>query len=86
MTQGRFYNSRNGLWSFTGFEREWNKNFDHCYCASKDRKIIERIYIFPKKEIIKRSSIGIVKNPSKGDWYEKYRITDEETIKKMNHS
>ena len=44
------------------------------YCASKDRKDIERIYIFPMEEISKRKTITIVKNPSKGKlWYEKYK-------------
>lgn len=60
------------------------------YCLSKDRKYIERIYIIPKDEITKRSSIGIVKNPtdrwgnSITPWYEQYRIKDEKTIKNVN--
>ena len=32
-------------------------------CASKDGKIIERIYIFPLEEIEKRKGIKITKNP-----------------------
>lgn len=86
-TGGRLYNSRNGMWTFGGLEREWDKKFDViiCYCTSKDGKIIERIYIIPKEEIKdKRTTIGIYKNPSRYVWYEQYRIIDEETIKKVN--
>jgi len=54
------------------------------YCISKDGKIIERIYILPSLEIIERSSITIVKNLHHGGWHEQYRITDEETINKVN--
>ncbi len=90
-TQGRFYDSRNGLWSFSNLEREWDKKFDviMCYCANKDRKIIERIYIIPfKKEIKdKRKGIGIYKDPcqSRGPyWYEQYRIKDEKILEQVN--
>lgn len=48
------------------------------YCFDKDRKIIERIYIFPWAEILKRTSITIYKNVYKWiPWYEQYRIRDE---------
>jgi hypothetical protein len=87
-TKGKFYDSISRYWSFGGLEREWKKKYDHmiCYCANKDGTLIERIYIFPVKEIKdKRVCITIVKNPSKGyPWYEEYRIKDEETIKKIN--
>ncbi len=33
-------------------------------CASKDGKIIERIYIFPIEEILEISGISITKNPT----------------------
>jgi hypothetical protein len=92
-TRGKLYDSYNRFWVFGGLEREWFKEFDViiCYCTNKDGKIIERIYIIPKKEIKdKRTCISIYKNPtdSHGDhktsWYDKYRIIDEETIKKVN--
>ena len=94
-TKGRFYNSRNRLWPFTGFEAEWNKIFDYeiCYCVSEDGKDIERIYEFPKGIIIKDKIkyISIVKNPmnTRGTapiipWYEEYRIKDIEILKKVN--
>jgi hypothetical protein len=87
--QGRNYNSRDGLWFFGNFENEWGKKFENmiCICKSKDGKIIERIYKFPKKEIENRTGITIIKNPtpSRGPyWYEQYRVTEEETIKKVN--
>lgn len=54
-----------------------------CYCADKNGENIERIYIFPWKEVY-ATTITIVKNPSRGvQWYEQYRI-DEETCKKVN--
>lgn len=92
-TKGRLYNSIERLWPFNNLEGEWNNNFDViiCYCASKDGKIIEIIYIIPKKEIKdKRTGISIYKNPTdshgnpKISWYDKYRIIDEEIIKEIN--
>lgn len=91
-TQGRLYNNTERCWQITGIEREWDKKFDNmiCYCVSKNGKIIDRLYIFPKKEIENRTCIGIYKNPTDKwenpitPWYEQYRITDEETIKKVN--
>jgi len=85
-TKGRLYNIY-GYWPFGDFEREYNKNFDYmiCYCADKNGVNIERIYIFPKEEIVKRTGTKITKNPSRGEqWYEKYRVKDEEEIKKVN--
>jgi len=52
---------------------------------SKDGKTIERIYIIPYLEIIKRPTISVYKNPSRGvQWYEKYRVTDKDEVKKVN--
>lgn len=84
--QGRYYNSERGYWSFDGFEDEWEKIFEDmvCFCISKNGKIVERIYIFPQKEIEIVKGIAIVKNPTKGGWYKTYRITDEEELKKAN--
>lgn len=90
--QGRYYNSRNEQWPFGNFEREWKKIFESmvCFCYSEDGKIVERIYIFPKKEIDFRKGLIIVKNPTdshsnpKISWYDKYRITDEDELKKAN--
>lgn len=67
------------------WEREHNKEFDYLifYCINKEGKIIERIYIFPKEEIIKRKSVGIYKYSMKG-WYEKYRVKDENMLRKVN--
>lgn len=91
-TQGRLYNKYNQLWNFNSLEREWEKEFDNmiCYCASKDGKVIERLYIFPYEEIGNRKGIGIYKNPTdshsnpKTSWYDEYRVKDEDTIKRVN--
>ncbi len=91
-TKGRLYDLRRGAWRFGYFEREWDKTFDHeiCYCTNEDGTLIERIYIFPKEEIIKGKSIDIIKNPTDAwgnsitPWYEEYRIKDGEVIKKVN--
>ena len=51
------------------------------YCADKDGETIERIYIFPKEEVIKSKTVSIVKNPTKGiQWYEKYRLEEDIVI------
>ena len=89
-TQGKFYNSYNQIWEFGNVWRDHNKDFSVmiCYCTNKNGTIIERIYIFPKKELINRHSITITKFPLRNSdtlyWYEKYRVTDEEEIKKVN--
>ncbi len=88
-TQGRLYDPYNTRWSFSGIEREWKKKFDVmiCYCANKDKTLIERIYIIPfKKEIKdKRKSIGIYKNPNTWPpWYERYRIKDKKILDHVN--
>lgn len=91
--KGRWYDSTNKYWNFGDIEREHFKEFKDmiCYCASKDGKKIERIYRFPKEEINNRIRIAIVKNPMNArgtspivPWYEKYRYTDEEELKKAN--
>lgn len=85
-TRSKFYDSKNRAWTTGGLDRDCHKDFDNMifYCISQDGKLIERIYIFPKWEILGRQTISIYKNPSKGGWYEQYRITDEEMIKKAN--
>lgn len=91
--QRHSYSSAYKLWHFTNFEREWRKRYEDmiCICYSKDGKIVERIYIFPKKEIDRITSISIYKNPTRGryatpftPWYEQYRVTDESELKKAN--
>ena len=90
--QGHNYNSLEGLWPFTHFDREWKKKYEDmvCFCLSKDGKIVERIYIFPKEEIDKRTIIGVYKTSTdrwgnkKIHWYEQYRVKDEEELKRAN--
>lgn len=85
-TKGRLYDSIERRWH-SDWSGEHDKEFDNLiyYCASKDGKYIERIYIFPMEEVIKRITVVIVKNPSKGvQWYDLYRIKDEKVIVKIN--
>lgn len=83
--RGRSYNSMYRCWNFATLEDDWNKEYESavCYCMSKNGKITERIYIIPSWEIIGRKSIGIYKYCSNG-WYEKYRVIDEDELKKAN--
>jgi hypothetical protein len=92
-TKGRSYDSYNRYWITSGLNRDWKKEFDYLifYCTSEDGNIIDRIYIIPSWEIIEIKGFAIVKNPTIGwnsipfiPWYEKYRVKDEETIKKVN--
>ena len=88
--QGRRYNYINMIWgNFSGLDEEWEKEFEDMilFCKSKDGKIIERIYKIPfEKEIKKkRKGISIYKNPSRGVWYEKYRVRDEAEIERANN-
>lgn len=88
-TKGRRYNPQYEMWN-TDIGREHNKKFDVVifYCISEDGKTVERVYIFPLDEIIKRKYITIYRYPSKNSetlyWYKKYRIIGEDTIKKVN--
>ncbi len=48
------------------------------FCMNKNWDDIERIYIIPEKEMKKRNSITISKNPYRGiPWYEKYRVDEK---------
>jgi len=90
-TKGRLFDMIYGYWN-QNVTSEHGKLYDYLifYCVSNDGKHIERVYIIPKEDVTKRTCIGIVKIP-KGrwgnviiPWYKKYRITDEEAIKKVN--
>ena len=90
-TKGCLYSSEYRQWS-QNFKNEHNQvskgfNFDILilYCASEDGKYIERLYIFPVEQILERTKISIIKNPSKGYlWYEEYRMEDEDILKTVN--
>lgn len=90
-TKGATYNSKNRMWS-QNWANEYGKAFDYLifYCVSKNGKVIERIYIFPKEEVEKRTGIGIFKNPtdSHGNtmipWYEQYTVIDENVLRNVN--
>lgn len=79
-TKGAIYNSIHRIWhNIWNSDFEKRKEFDSLifYCMSKDRKNIERVYIFPKKEIIIRNGVTIYKNPTRTVWYEKYRVDEK---------
>ena len=85
-TKSKRYDPINRCWKHH-WEREHNKGFDILvfYCISKDGKTIEMIYEFPKFEVIKRTGTAIYKYVLRGPhWYEKYRVTNEEELKKVN--
>ncbi len=42
----------------------------------KYRKSIQRVYVFPYEEVIKRKGITIYNN-STSHWYDKYRVDEE---------
>ncbi len=86
-TKGSTLLSRYKFWPAC-LKNEQCKKFDILilYCFSEDGNIIERVYAFPKDKVINITSISIYKNHSKSyiPWYEKYRIIDEDTLKKIN--
>lgn len=85
-TKGKYYDTRNQIWA-ESCTNEYGKVFDYLifYCTSEDGNIIERIYFITKKEIEKRGTIAIYKNPSKGiQWYKPYRITDKEVLTRVS--
>lgn len=75
-------------------ERNWHNRLDNehkkkfnnliFYCADRNMKNIIRVYIFPWEEIIKRTSVSIIKNPSRSTWYEQYAIKDEKILEHIN--
>lgn len=57
-------------------------NYLILYCFSKDRKLIERIYIISYSEIVRRGGIYIPKTST--GWCEKYRTMDNNVINNVN--
>lgn len=85
--QSRYYDIEKRYWPFTGFEDEWKKIFETmvCFCISADGKIVERIYKFPENVVKNKGSATIVRNSSRrSSWYEKYRETNENELRRAN--
>jgi len=87
-TKGRHYDPIRKCWSQTVYA-EHDKEFDILilYCVSEDGKKIERIYIIPKEEIIKVTSISIYISK----WsriskipYGQYRVKDGKILSQQN--
>ena len=56
-----------------------------CFCISEDGNIVERIYKFPENIVKNKSDVGVVKSSSRrSGWYEKYRETNEDELKRAN--
>jgi len=87
----RFVSYPYGRWPHN-YDSEHNKEFDYIilYCLSEDGKYVDRIYIIPKCETIYKNGLTITKEPRNKygkqiiSWYEKYRVTNEKTIKEVN--
>lgn len=77
-SKGAIYNTSDRSWCIY-VESEHEKEFDYIivHCMDNYTKNVERVYIFPKKVVIKRSHIRIYKNPSRYTWYEKYRVDEK---------
>lgn len=79
-SKGATYSPKYDRWHNGSMINEYGKEFDYIifYCMDIYMKNVERVYIFPRGEIIKRSSVTVHKNPSRGgQWYEKYRVDEK---------
>lgn len=87
-----YYNPEKGSWAFAEFEKQRKKIFESmiCFCMSTDKKMVERIYKFPKIIVEEKNSVAIIKKLTEvcDDpviiWYEKYRCFDKDELKKAN--
>lgn len=77
-TKGAIYDPNRKSWH-NRVNNEHGKDFDNIifYCISRNMKNIDRIYIIPWEEIYIRKNIEIIEEPSKGGWYEEYRIDEK---------
>lgn len=87
-TKGAVYNSNWDAWQ-AHFLNEHNKEFDNLifYCTDEYMENIVRVYIFPREEIIKRSSAAIYSRIEYG-WYVKYRVDEQsynENFQRLRH-
>lgn len=76
-----------GGWKTAYGVDEYKKEYDNMifWCMNEDGEYIEMGYIIPKKEINVRRSVTILKDPATWPpWYDKYRMRDEEELKKIN--
>lgn len=78
-TKYSVYNNKRKSWKFGFKKNEIKKKFDFiiCYCVNENLGHIIRVYIFPKFEIMKRDTIDIYEDPSRGGWYENYRFDNK---------
>lgn len=77
-TKGAIFDIERNRWMFyVGNEK--NKEFEHliAYCIDVFMKNILRVYIFPKKEVVKRTGISVSIGIYRGRWVDKYRINEK---------
>lgn len=69
---------RNKYWKLST-RNEKGKRFNNLifYCADKNFRHIENVYIFPEKEVISRNDI-LIKDQNIKSWYDKYLMQDIE--------
>lgn len=87
-----FYNAINGCWKTSHLEKEWEKEYKSMviFCISENGLNVLRIYKMPIEEVKIRTGISLTKNPTDScgnnitPWYEQYRVTDDEELKKAN--
>lgn len=90
-----YYNEKNRYWhqDFRNIQDSVSLGFRFkslfLFCISEDGKIVERVYEIPEKEANNIAEIKIVKYRKNGllyedGWYEKYRLKDENEMKKIN--
>lgn len=78
------FDKMTGQWPFNV---KGKKNYDNIFLVCMDAywKNVERIYVVPFERAIKRSSIGIVKEPSRSTWYSDL-IIDEKPFNNVYHN
>lgn len=88
---GFYHQVKGKIYDFVrmSWEQYWGNSYNTefisliLFCISEDEKNVDRIYEFPKKEVAIRKTVEIFDNDNI-HWYDEYRITDKEELKKVN--
>lgn len=61
------------------FNTKRHQDYDNIFliCMDEQWTNVERVYVIPWEYAVKRTSIGIIKNPSKKTWYAEFRIDEK---------
>lgn len=77
---------KNGKWSIRSYQmRDFDNILILCMDTYEPWKDVERVYIIPWAEAIKRSGLTIVRDPSRDVWYYEFRV-DEKPFNDNYHS